>query len=107
MTGNKVINRPRVCVRGLDVDGINTCNSVALRPRVRGREEIAKARERRMRNIVRKLPPPQRKFALAVRHVLEAVPGPQDLQREKIMKRLKIGRRMYFYQLAELHKTLV
>ena len=71
------------------------------------REEIAKARERRMRKIVRKLPPPQRKFALALRHVLEAVPGPQDLQREKIMKRLKIGRRMYFYQLAELHKTLV
>ena len=56
------------------------------------REEIAKARERRMRNIVRKLPPPQRKFALALKHVLEAVPGPQDLQREKIMKRLKIGR---------------
>ena len=40
MTGNKVINRPRVCVRGLDVDGINTCNSVALRPRVRGREKL-------------------------------------------------------------------
>ena len=26
---------------------------------------------------------------------------------KKIMKRLKIGRRMYFYQLSELHKTLV
>ena len=107
MTGNKVINRPRVCVRGLDVDGINTCNSIALRPRGRGREEIAKARERRMRNIMRKLPSPQRKFALAVRHVLEAVPGPQDLQREKIMKRLKIGRAMYFRMLGKVDKTLV
>ena len=36
----KVINRPRACVRGLDVDGIDTCNSVALRPRVRGREKL-------------------------------------------------------------------
>jgi len=71
------------------------------------REEVAKMRERRMRNIVRKLPPPQRKFALAVRHVLEAVPGPQDLQREKIMKRLKIGRAMYFRMLRKVDKTLV
>ena len=36
----KVINRPRACVRGLDVDGINTGNSVALRPRGRGREKL-------------------------------------------------------------------
>ena len=107
MTGNKVINRPRVCARGLDVDGINTCDSVALRPRVRVREEIAKARERRMRKIMRKLPPSQRKFALALKHVLEAVPGPQDLQREKIMKRLKIGRAMYFRMLRKVDKTLV
>ena len=34
----KVINRPRACVRGLDVDGINTCKGVALRPRGRVRE---------------------------------------------------------------------
>ena len=33
----KVINRPRACAYGLDVDGINS-NSVALRPRVRVRE---------------------------------------------------------------------
>ena len=71
------------------------------------REEIAKARERRMRNIVRKLPPPQRKFALALKHVLEAVPGPQDLQREKIMKRLKIGRRMYRKYISSVPKYLV
>ena len=71
------------------------------------REEIAKARERRMRKIVRKLPPPQRKFALALRHVLEAVPGPQDLQREKIMKRLKIKATVYYERRAETEKTLV
>ena len=34
----KVINSPRVCVRGLDVDGISKCNSDALRPRGRVRE---------------------------------------------------------------------
>ena len=66
-----------------------------------------RVRERRMRKIVRELPPPQRKFVLALRHVLEAVPTPQDLQREKIMKRLKIGRRMYQKSLAAVHKTLV
>ena len=71
------------------------------------REEIAAARERRMRRIVRRLSPRQRKFALTVKRVLEVVPGPQDLHREKIMQRLKIGRRMYFYMLAALHKKLV
>ena len=71
------------------------------------REEIAKARERRMRNIVRKLPPPQRKFALALKHVLEAVPGPQDLHREKIMKRLRIGDRMYRKYISSVPKYLV
>lgn len=71
------------------------------------REEIAAARERRMRRIVRRLSPLERKFALTLRHVLEVVPGPQDLHREKIMRRLKIGRRMYFYMLAALHKKLV
>ena len=71
------------------------------------RDEIAAARERRMRRIVRRLPPDERRFALTLRHVLEDVPGPQNLHGEKIMKRLKIGRRMYFYQLSELHKTLV
>ena len=81
--------------------------SVAAMVRWLDREEIAAARERRMRKIVRKLPPRLRKFALALKHVLEVVPGHQDLQREKIMKRLKIGRRMYFYQLSELHKNLV
>ena len=38
MSAAEVINRPRVRTRGLDVDGINTCDSVALRPR--GREKL-------------------------------------------------------------------
>ena len=71
------------------------------------REEIAKMRERRMRKIVRNLPPPQRRFALALRHVLEVVPGPQDLQREKIMKRLRIGDRMYRKYISSVPKYLV
>ena len=37
----KVVNRPRACVRGLDVDGsINTSNSNPLRPRVREGEKL-------------------------------------------------------------------
>ena len=71
------------------------------------REEIAAWRERRMRKIVRRLSPRERKFALALRHVLEVVPGPQNLHSEKIMRRLKIKGRMYFYTLAALHKNLV
>ena len=71
------------------------------------REEIAKMRERRMRKIVRNLPPPQRKFALALKHVLEVVPGPQDLQREKIMKCLRIGDRMYRKYISSVPKYLV
>ena len=38
MMAGKVINSPRVCVRGLDVDGISKCNSDALRPRGRAGE---------------------------------------------------------------------
>ena len=40
MSAAVVVNRPRVCVRGLDVDGKNKCNRVALRPRGRGREKL-------------------------------------------------------------------
>lgn len=71
------------------------------------REETAAARERRMRKIVRKLPPRLRKFALTLRHVLEDVPGPQNLQGEKIMKRLKIGARMYRKYISSVPKYLV
>ena len=71
------------------------------------REEVAARRERRMRRIVRRLPPNLRRFALALRRVLEDVPGPENLHREKIMKALKIKDRMCFYMLAALHKNLV
>ena len=71
------------------------------------RDEIAAARERRMRRIVRRLSPQQRKFALTVKRVLEVVPGPQNLHREKIMKALKIGRAMYYRVLQEVDKNLV
>ena len=71
------------------------------------REEIAAVRERRMRRIVRRLSPQQRKFALTVKRVLEVVPGPQNLHREKIMKALKIGRAMYYRVLQEVDKNLV
>ena len=71
------------------------------------REETAAARERRMRKVVRKLPPRQRKFALALRHVLEDVPGPENLHSEKIMKRLKIGARMYRKYISSVPKYLV
>ena len=71
------------------------------------REEIAAARERKMRRIVRRLPPNLRRFALALRRVLEDVPGPENLHREKIMKALKIGLRMYQKSFAAVRENLV
>ena len=71
------------------------------------REEVAARRERRMRRIVRRLPPQLRKFALALRRVLEDVPGPENLHREKIMKALKIKDRMYRHYIFSLPKNLV
>ena len=70
------------------------------------REEIAKVRERRMRKIVRRLPPRERAFALALKRVLVDVPGPEDLHREKTMKALKIGDRMYRKYISSVPKTL-
>ena len=81
--------------------------SVSAMVRWLDREEIAAARERRMRKIVRRLSPQQRKFALALRHVLEVVPGPQDLHREKIMKALKIKGTVYYARRAEAEKVLL
>ena len=71
------------------------------------REEIAARRERRMRKIVRRLSPRERKFALTLRRVLEDVPGPENLHREKIMKALKIKDRMYRQYIFSLPKNLV
>ena len=81
--------------------------SVSAMVRWLDREETAAARERRMRRIVRKLPPRLRKFALVLKHVLEDVPGPQNLQREKIMKRLKIKGTVYYARRAEAEKVLL
>ena len=71
------------------------------------RDERKRSRERRMRNLIRKLPPCQRRFALTLRRVLEDVPGAENLQREKIMEALKIGRAMYFRTLERVDKNLV
>ena len=71
------------------------------------REEVAAARERRMRRIVRRLPQRLRRFALALRRVLEDVPGPENLHREKIMKRLKIGAATYYKRRSGAEKDLV
>ena len=90
---------------GMDIANEDTEETRAKRRL--GREEIAKMRERRMRKNVRRLAPPQRKFALAVKHVLEDVPGPQNLHGEKIMKRLKIGDRMYRKYISSVPKYLV
>ena len=41
MSAAEVVNSPAAsCARGLDVDGVNICNSVALRPRVREGEKL-------------------------------------------------------------------
>ena len=81
--------------------------SVAAMVRWLDREEVAAARERRMRKIVRRLQPCARRFALTVKHVLEDVPGPENLHREKIMKALKIKDRMYRHYIFSLPKNLV
>jgi len=84
-----------------------TVDTAAKMYRWLDREAVAKARTRRMRNRVRKLPPVLRKFALALRRVVEDVSGPENLQGEKIMKALKIGRSRYYELRLELEKTLV
>ena len=65
-------------------------------------EVIAKARERRFRNIMRKFDERDRKFILAVKHVVEVEKGPENLQAKKIMKRLKIGHTTYYSTLKKL-----
>ena len=84
-----------------------TYGSVAAMVAWLDREENAKIRERRMRNIVRKLPPRERRFALTLKRVLLDISGPENLQREKIMKALKIGDRMYRKYISSIPKTLV
>ena len=71
------------------------------------RKETAAAKERRFRNAMRRLPPNLRRFARALKRVLLSVPGPGNLHREKIMKRLKIGDRMYRKYISSIPKYLV
>ena len=47
------------------------------------------------------------KVERALKRVLLSVPGPENLHREKIMKRLEIGRAMYYRLLSGVDKNLV
>lgn len=69
-------------------------------------EEREEAKERKMRKRLRKLPPRLRNFALTLKRVLVDIPGPENLQREKIMKALKIRRAMYLRTLKEVDEIL-
>ena len=71
------------------------------------RAEIEAAKDRRYRNMMRRLNSGERRFVRVLRHVLEDVKGPENLQREKIMKRLKIGLRMHQKLLAAVRENLV
>ena len=71
------------------------------------RDAIAAARERRYRNRMRRLSPRARRFVRVLRHVLERVKGPRNLQREEIMKRLKIKDTVYYEMRSEAEKNLV
>ena len=71
------------------------------------RDETAAERERRYRNAMRRLPQGLRRFMRALRRVLLVEPGPGNLHREKIMKRLQIGRAMYYRLLSGVDKMLV
>ncbi len=71
------------------------------------REYIAAARERRYHKRMRRLPPKLRRFVRALRHVLEVQPGPENLHREKIMKRLQIGPSRYYELRLRVEKNLV
>ena len=81
--------------------------SVAAMVRWLDREEITAARERRYRNRMRRLKPKDRQFMRVLRHVLEVVPGPENLHREKIMKALKIKATAYYERRSEAEKNLV
>ena len=70
------------------------------------REEIAAARERRMRRRLRKLPPKLRKFCLALKRVMVDEMGPEIYIRKKVCSALKISCRTYFLNIEKLHKLL-
>ena len=70
------------------------------------REEIAAARERRMRRRLRKLPPKLRKFCLTLKRVMVDEPGPEIYIREKVCSALKISTATYYLTLRKLEKLL-
>ena len=70
------------------------------------REEIAAARERRMRRRLRKLPPKLRKFCLALKRVMVDEKGPEIYIREKVCSACKISAATYYLTLKKLEKLL-
>ena len=70
------------------------------------REEIAAAREHRMRRRLRKLPPKLRKFCLALKRVMIDEKGPEIYIRKKVCLALKIGHTAYYEQLRKAEKLL-
>ena len=70
------------------------------------REEIAAARERRMRKRIRKLPPKLRKFCLALRRVMLVEKGPEIYIREKVCSACKISIATYYLTIRKLEKLL-
>ena len=70
------------------------------------REEIAAARERRMRRRLRKLPPKLRKFCLVLKRVMLDKKGPEIYIREKVCSACKISVATYYLALRKLEKLL-
>ena len=70
------------------------------------REEIAAARDRRMRRRVRKLPPHLRKFCLVLKRVMLVERGPEIYIRKKVCSALKISIATYYLTLKKLEKHL-
>ena len=70
------------------------------------REEIAIARERRMRRRLRKLPPKLRKFCLALRRAMLVERGPEIYIRKKVCSALKIRHTAYYSYLKNAEKLL-
>ena len=70
------------------------------------REEIAAARERRMRRRLRKLPPKLRKFCLALKRVMVDENGPEIYIRKKVCSTCKISTATYYLYLSKLEKLL-
>ena len=70
------------------------------------REEIAAARERRMRRNLRKLPPHLRKFCLSLKRVMLVERGPEIYIRKKVCSAKKISASTYYLNIEKLEKLL-